>query len=99
MPPDRAHATGAYCLDGSVPGLWYQPPPTPSAASNRSWLLFLDGGAWCYDIHSCESRARGFKGTTKDIPNVYRVFSFQWSFISINFQITNYPELTFLVSL
>ena len=61
---------GAYCLDGSPPGFWYQSPPAPSApGSARSWLVFLDGGAWCYDQHSCASRARGFKGTSKQSGN------------------------------
>ena len=63
----RAAQFGAYCLDGSTPGYWYQPPmPLPRTSQ---WLIFLDGGAWCYDAHSCESRAKGFKGTgEKSIP-------------------------------
>jgi hypothetical protein len=63
----RAAQYGAYCLDGSTPGYWYQPPmPLPRTSQ---WLIFLDGGAWCYDAHSCESRAKGFKGTgEKSIP-------------------------------
>ena len=69
----RAAQYGAYCLDGSTPGYWYQPPmPLPRTSQ---WLIFLDGGAWCYDAHSCESRAKGFKGTgEKSIPqsNFYK---------------------------
>ena len=62
---DLAARLGAYCLDGSLPGYWYQRPPlAASAGSSTSWLVFIDGGAWCYDEHSCESRARGFKGST-----------------------------------
>ena len=75
VPSSRATAAGAFCLDGTIPGFWYQPPPRPVASSNRSWLLFLDGGAWCYDLHNCESRARGFKGTTKDIPKNFWPYS------------------------
>lgn len=71
-PPSTWHAAdsklvaslGAYCLDGSAPGLWLQPPPTPpTTGTSRSWLVFLDGGAWCYDTGNCASRARGFKGS------------------------------------
>lgn len=67
--PSRALALGAYCLDGTVPGFWYQ--AANSAATARSWLIFLDGGAWCYDQHSCESRARGFKGSTSSAPKSF----------------------------
>ena len=67
--PSRALALGAYCLDGTVPGFWYQ--AANSAATARSWLIFLDGGAWCYDEHSCESRARGFKGSTSSAPKSF----------------------------
>ena len=42
---ERAASQGAYCLDGSTPGMWHQ--PAKDAASSRSWLIFLDGGAWC----------------------------------------------------
>ncbi len=67
---ERAGALGAYCLDGSVPHLWYEPPAatTPAGLANRSWHVFLDGGAWCYDESSCESRSRGYKGTSKGAP-------------------------------
>ena len=69
-----AESTGAYCLDGSLPGFWYQPPPKlpPGATTSRSWLVFLDGGAWCYDAHNCASRARGFKGTASEKKGVPR---------------------------
>ncbi|KAL1525701.1 hypothetical protein AB1Y20_020547 [Prymnesium parvum] len=68
---------GAYCLDGSRPGYWYD-PPTPRAAhaaSNRSWLVFLDGGAWCYDAQDCDSRSRGFRGSSRAFPARYWPYS------------------------
>ena len=75
VPAELAIARGAFCLDGTHPGMWYQRPPVPSASANNSWLLFLDGGSWCYDQHSCESRSRGFKGTTSNIPKSFWPYS------------------------
>ena len=67
-----AASLGAYCLDGTIPGFWYQPPPKPpSTGTSRSWLVFLDGGAWCYDAHNCESRSRQFKGTGAKVPKSF----------------------------
>ena len=75
--PALARSLGAYCLDGSVPGLWYQPPPQPPADGrpSRSWLLFLDGGAWCYDAQSCEARSREFRGSSRHFPSRYWPYS------------------------
>jgi hypothetical protein len=74
----RARAHGGYCLDGSPPGFWYDPPAVDVGGSdlgNRSWLLFLDGGSWCYDEHDCESRAKGFKGSSRGYPPRYWPYS------------------------
>ena len=62
-----AKSLGAYCLDGSLPGFWYQPPPTPPAAGtvSHSWLIFLDGGAWCYSLDECAKRARTYLGSSR----------------------------------
>ena len=49
VPASLATARGAVCLDGSPPAYWYQPPRPQAATDNVSWLIHLDGGAWCYD--------------------------------------------------
>jgi hypothetical protein len=72
----RAAALGAYCLDGSLPGYWYQPPPVPLLSGrSTSWLVFFDGGAWCYDPKGCESRARGFKGSSNQSKDGFWAYS------------------------
>lgn len=58
----RAAAYGAYCLDGSRPGLWYSEPATVPTSGNRSWLVLADGGAWCYSLEECEGRSLAFRG-------------------------------------
>mmetsp|Transcript_22388 Transcript_22388/g.46388 ORF Transcript_22388/g.46388 Transcript_22388/m.46388 type:complete len:399 (+) Transcript_22388:40-1236(+) len=42
----------AVCGDGS-PAAYYYRPGDPGA---RKWLVFLQGGMWCWDVHSCSSR-------------------------------------------
>jgi hypothetical protein len=61
----------ARCLDGS-PGAYYY---RPGSNSSRSFLLFMQGGGWCYpsaapytpeDVDSnCLWRSKGLLGTTK----------------------------------
>ena len=73
-----ADSLGGYCLDGSRPGYWYEPPsqaPGVRAVGNRSWVLFMDGGAWCYDAHDCESRSKSWKGSSKNWPARYWPYS------------------------
>lgn len=75
---DIVQALGGYCLDGSRPGYWYEPPsqaPGVSRVGNRSWFIFLDGGAWCYDEHDCESRSKTFKGSSRKFPARYWPYS------------------------
>ena len=67
----RAAFHGAYCLDGTLPGYWHDAPATPSS----DWLLFLDGGAWCYDAQSCEARSREFRGSSRHFPSRYWPYS------------------------
>ncbi|KVI10106.1 Pectinacetylesterase [Cynara cardunculus var. scolymus] len=57
-----AAATGAYCLDGSLPAYHIH---RGSGAGERNWLLQFEGGGWCNDIESCAERARSRRGSTR----------------------------------
>ena len=74
-PAARASALGAVCLDGSPPAYWYQPPRPQAATDNASWLIHLDGGAWCYDERDCAGRARGDKGSSAPLKRRYWPYS------------------------
>ncbi|TYH32469.1 hypothetical protein ES288_A01G254400v1 [Gossypium darwinii] len=52
-----AKATGAFCLDGSLPGYHFQ---KGFGSGSSNWLLHIEGGGWCNSIESCNSR----KGTS-----------------------------------
>lgn len=70
----RADARGAVCLDGSPPAFWYQ-PPYDLQSGNASWLVHLDGGAWCYDERDCAARSRSEKGSSRPLKRRYWPYS------------------------
>lgn len=43
----------AKCNDGSPAGYYFRPSPTGS----KVWLMHQQGGGWCYDKASCNSRS------------------------------------------
>ena len=75
VPASLATARGAVCLDGSPPAYWYQPPRPQAATDNVSWLIHLDGGAWCYDERDCAGRARSEKGSSTKLKRRYWPYS------------------------
>ncbi|KAG8054387.1 hypothetical protein GUJ93_ZPchr0001g30454 [Zizania palustris] len=52
-----AQEKGAVCLDGTPPGYHLQ---RGFGSGTHSWLIYLQGGAWCDSIESCS-----FRKTTK----------------------------------
>ena len=46
----------AVCNDGSPGGFFFTPATSPAKA--HLWVLFLEGGQWCYDAPSCYQRAQ-----------------------------------------
>ena len=61
-----ATAAGAVCLDGSPPGLYFR--AAPGAASATSWVIYLQGGAWCTSVADCAGRAKGHLGSSAFFP-------------------------------
>lgn len=56
-----AAQTGAVCLDGS-PALYYLRPGVGAGASK--WLIYHEGGAWCYSLEDCLERSRKRLGSS-----------------------------------
>ncbi|CAA0826385.1 Pectin acetylesterase 9 [Striga hermonthica] len=67
----NASATGAYCLDGSLPAYHLD---RGFGAGAHNWLLQFEGGGWCNDIKSCSERAPTRRGSTRFMTPV-EVFS------------------------
>eukprot|EP00445_Apocalathium_hangoei_P064653 CAMPEP_0204124972 /NCGR_PEP_ID=MMETSP0361-20130328/10155_1 /ASSEMBLY_ACC=CAM_ASM_000343 /TAXON_ID=268821 /ORGANISM="Scrippsiella Hangoei, Strain SHTV-5" /LENGTH=475 /DNA_ID=CAMNT_0051076609 /DNA_START=49 /DNA_END=1476 /DNA_ORIENTATION=- len=51
---EATNDSDATCNDGT-PGVYYW-SPAPSDGEPRSWLVFLEGGGWCWDAASCAPR-------------------------------------------
>lgn len=49
----EAAGTGAVCNDGSAPGIYWK---QGIAAQHNVWLIYLQGGGWCYSSETCEER-------------------------------------------
>eukprot|EP00754_Rhynchopus_humris_P044780 Rhum_TRINITY_DN4393_c0_g1::Rhum_TRINITY_DN4393_c0_g1_i1::g.14146::m.14146/K19882/NOTUM; O-palmitoleoyl-L-serine hydrolase len=60
---ELASSKGARCLDGT-PGVFYYSNHTVAASSNN-WLIYHEGGGWCYDAESCLERSRTRLGSSK----------------------------------
>ncbi|XP_019623511.1 PREDICTED: pectin acetylesterase 11-like isoform X2 [Branchiostoma belcheri] len=65
-----ANQTGAFCLDGSAPGYYFQPGV---AAGLRKWVIYLPGGEACFTLEACRKRTLQTKGlgpgTTRKLAN------------------------------
>eukprot|EP01012_Entosiphon_sulcatum_P006106 TRINITY_DN12849_c0_g1_i3.p1 TRINITY_DN12849_c0_g1~~TRINITY_DN12849_c0_g1_i3.p1 ORF type:complete len:500 (+),score=54.03 TRINITY_DN12849_c0_g1_i3:1395-2894(+) len=51
--PESFEREGAVCLDGTPGGFYYR-QGSPKNASK--WVIWLEGGGWCYNNVSCEER-------------------------------------------
>uniref|UniRef100_A0A165ZVE0 Pectin acetylesterase n=2 Tax=Daucus carota subsp. sativus TaxID=79200 RepID=A0A165ZVE0_DAUCS len=58
----NAKKTGAFCLDGSLPGYHFQ---KGFGSGTRNWLLHIEGGGWCNTIASCSYRKTTALGSSK----------------------------------
>ena len=57
-----ARASGALCLDGSLPAYHLH---RGFGAGKDNWLLQFEGGGWCNDLKSCLDRAKTRRGSTR----------------------------------
>ncbi|CAL4953299.1 unnamed protein product [Urochloa decumbens] len=53
---------GAVCLDGSPPAYHFQ---RGSGSGSQSWIVFLQGGAWCSTTETCSGRKMTEYGSSK----------------------------------
>lgn len=55
-------ATGAACLDGSPPGFYWE---AGTGADANKWVVFLNGGGWCYTLAPSPEDPFGIPGGPK----------------------------------
>jgi len=53
-------ATGAVCMDGTMPGYYFRPSPNAST----DWMVFLQGGGWVFDKPNSVARSRTNLGSS-----------------------------------
>ncbi len=51
----------AVCNDGTPAGMYVRPSPS---GRSTDWLLFQQGGGWCYDAETCGKRAKSSPALT-----------------------------------
>jgi len=56
----------AVCLDGTAAGFYFAPATAPEGAT--SWVIFFEGGGWCYDEVDCWGRSKTDLGSSKGWP-------------------------------
>lgn len=53
----------AVCNDGSSAGFYYAPPEEGDAKDPPVWILFQQGGSWCWNDGSCRARSRALSSS------------------------------------
>eukprot|EP01032_Pedospumella_encystans_P021764 gene21764-24680_t len=53
----------AKCLDGSKPAYYYR---AGHGEGKDKWIVFFEGGGWCYDLEQCYLRSKTILGSSKD---------------------------------
>ncbi|KAL1558145.1 [Wnt protein] O-palmitoleoyl-L-serine hydrolase [Salvia divinorum] len=59
---ETAVATGAVCLDGSPPAYAYV---EGYGSGSSNWMVYLEGGGWCFSLENCINRSQSFLGSSK----------------------------------
>ncbi|XP_070564850.1 uncharacterized protein [Ptychodera flava] len=68
LPKELASEKGAYCLDGSPPGYYFR---KGKDNAKNSWIVFLQGGGWCYNISDCYNRSFYALGSSDKFPKQF----------------------------
>ena len=66
----EAVAKGAVCLDGSPGAFYIRSPLRPDPRGKNAWVVFMEGGGWCFTDSNCYSRSLGDLGSSKGYPEV-----------------------------
>jgi hypothetical protein len=63
--------SGAKCLDGSLPAYYLR---RGFSSGTDKWIVFFEGGGWCYNLQQCLYRSRTILGSSKTYPKLYNEF-------------------------
>ncbi|XP_077978572.1 uncharacterized protein LOC144434009 [Glandiceps talaboti] len=68
LPMELANERGAYCLDGSPPGYYFRKGQDDGV---NSWIVYLQGGGWCWNMSDCYQRSLTGFGSSKEFKQTY----------------------------
>jgi len=57
---------GAVCIDGTDAGFWLT--PSGDDANKNNWVMYFEGGGWCYSEQDCFNRSNTDLGSSKNWP-------------------------------
>lgn len=57
--------SSARCLDGTSPAYYVR---QGSGSGANKWIVFFEGGGWCYDLEQCNLRSNTHLGSSKSYP-------------------------------
>ncbi|CAI5969444.1 unnamed protein product [Closterium sp. NIES-65] len=63
-------STKGRCLDGSAPGYYHR---QGFGTGSRKWIIFLEGGGWCFSLKQCAVRSKGLLGSSNQWPKERKV--------------------------
>ena len=66
LTPGQADQHGAKCLDGTPPAFRYR---RGTGANASRFIVFLEGGGWCFGAAECAGRAKSSIGTSDNFEN------------------------------
>ena len=84
LPQPFADSFGARCLDGSPPAS-YRLVQDPTR-----WIVFIEGGGWCFTNASCATRALGGGGSSHGLPPTMDVGGLLSPNVTINPRFASY---------
>jgi hypothetical protein len=84
LPSSFASSFGAACLDGTAPA-FYALEQDP-----KRWILFIEGGGWCFSLADCAGRAKGGGGSSSGMAPSMNVGGLLSPNSTINPRFSNY---------
>lgn len=79
--------SGAVCLDGSPPGYYMR------KGLQNKWIIYLQGGAWCYNPEMCYKRSGTELGSSKCFPRSFALEGFLSSDPKMNPDFYNWTSI------
>jgi len=82
----NSSTSGAVCLDGSPGGYFID------RNTSTDWVIYFQGGGWCYEEHDCATRAQTLLGSSKLWNTTYNTTNLEGYSTILNSNTTVNPD-------